>query len=330
MYKEDKCRAEKYRDMLLEETENFIIKMREDSVKKREEFIKNKNQDELRAELKNMLGYPLCDYKKSEVVGNIELIDVDEYSEIYRVFVECLEGVHSYGLLFLPKNCEKSDLIIAMHGKEGTPEIASSFYDSCNYNDMVLRIRKRNTAVYIPQLLLWNERYGACPDNEKMDVDLKQLGGSNASLEAFKIMKTLDFIERNPRINGNFGAIGMSYGGFYTLLLTALDTRIRACMSSSFFNDRFIYNWNDWIWFNSGNKFLDSELCMLIFPRPLYIAIGENDPTFRAKNSLKYVEKVEEIYTNSGKFVFEKFDGEHEFTKNDSGIEFVINEVKHA
>ncbi|MEG2381804.1 MAG: hypothetical protein RSB38_08925, partial [Oscillospiraceae bacterium] len=139
-----------------------------------------------------------------------------------------------------------------------------------------------------------------------------------------------DFIERNPRINGNFGAIGMSYGGFYTLLLTALDTRIRACMSSSFFNDRFIYNWNDWIWFNSGNKFLDSELCMLIFPRPLYIAIGENDPTFRAKNSLKYVEKVEEIYTNSGKFVFEKFDGEHEFTKNDSGIEFVINEVKHA
>lgn len=49
-----------------------------------------------------------------------------------------------------------------------------------------------------------------------------------------------------PTVDSNkTGMVGLSYVGFYTLYIAALDTRIKAAVSCSFFNDRDRYPWSD-------------------------------------------------------------------------------------
>ena len=81
--------------------------------------------------------------------------------------------------------------------------------------------------------------------------------------------------------------IGLSYGGFYTLYLTALDKRIKAALCSCYYNDRTYYSNSDWSWFGSANMFEDAEVASLIFPRKLWIQVADNDELFHVSSAKK-------------------------------------------
>lgn len=236
-----------------------------------------------------------------------------------------------YGILFVRDKENKRPLVIAQHGGLGTPEMCSGFFDSENYNDMTRRILQKDVNVFCPQLYLWDQqRFGhGTPDRTSLDNSLKHMGSSIAAVELDGLMKCIDWLSALSWVDAErIGMIGLSYGGFYTLYLTALDKRIKAALCSCYFNDRTYYSNSDWSWFGSANMFEDAEVALLIFPRKLWIQVADNDELFHVSSAKKEFERLEKYYENMPtQLHLEVFPGVHEFSKSDAGIDFVVQEL---
>lgn len=278
-----------------------------------------------------MLGRPLSEYREGEAIpeAEVEFVAEDGISRIYRLEIGVGEGLSLYGVLLLPLGCGEGPcpLAIVQHGGQGTPELCAGFHRESNYNDMPRRILRRGFAVFLPQLHLWSGEYGPERNRQPFDNRLKQLGGSIAAVELYKLRRALDYLAARPDIDGGRIAMaGLSYGGFYTLFAAAVDLRLRAAYTSCFFNNRFVYDWSDWTWFNSGNTFLDAEVAGLVCPRPLYIEVGSDDELFEAKYAVAEYDKVKRLYEGLGladRLRFKMFQGKHEFDAADDGIDFL-------
>lgn len=279
------------------------------------------NREVYRKRYLNMLGWPLNEEKRPILSVSKNKIFEDKECVFYRMQFELFEGYQFYGILFQHKVEQELPLVISQHGGWGTPELCSGFFDSENYNDMSMRIFHKGVNVFAPQTLLWKaERFG--PDNHRNDIDLalKQLGGSIAALEIYSIMRCLDYFEEQSYCNGAFGMAGLSYGGFYTLYTSAADTRIKAALACSHFNDRTTYISPDKAWFNAANSFQDAQIALLVSPRFLRIEVGDNDELFNASLAEKEFEVAKEYYTPSANVQFHIFKGVHEFCPEDDGI----------
>ena len=182
---------------------------------------------------------------------------------------------------------------------------------------------------FAPQLLLWNrEKYGVQFDRVNIDARLKRVGSSITAVELYGLMRILDYFESKDNVS-NFGMVGLSYGGFYTLFLSAIDKRIRSAISCSFFNTRDQIPWSDWTWFGSAEKFDDAEIACLVYPRKLCIEIGTNDQLFDVTYGVKSYERVLELCKDVGTdwVSFITFEGTHEFHKDDAPIKALVEEI---
>ena len=165
----------------------------------------------------------------------------------------------------------------------------------------------------------------------ELDRQLKQLGGSVAALELHFLQRVLDALVKRPEVDPErIGMIGLSYGGFHTLFAAAVDTRIRAAVSSCFFSDRRIYGRRDWAWFNAANTFFDAEVASLVCPRALYLEVGEQDDHFGVRYARAIVDEVRARYVHLGledHFRFRVHPGAHELDEADGGIDFLCNHL---
>lgn len=289
----------------------------------------SKDRESYRNKYFEMLGWPLNVKKQpiKKIIENI-IVETEEYI-VSRMQFEIFNDFLFYGILFRHKTDEKLPMVISQHGAGGTPEMCGSFFDSENYNDMSLRIFKRGVNIFAPQLDLWGfPRFG--PDNCRRELDnqLKQLGGSVAALEIYCIQSCLDYFEQTDYCSGSFGMAGLSYGGFYTLYTAAAETRIKAALACSHFNDRTKYNMPDKVWFNAANTFLDAQVAALVCPRYLRIEVGDNDELFMAKSAIKEYEILKEYYAEVPENLqFNVFKGVHEFCPEDTGIDWLISKL---
>ena len=333
IYREEKDITVKYKEEYVNGI-NFILKKRQQEAEiSRDNYIKNifKNQDKYREDFKKMLGWPLVDYTpdKSPVVISEKLYQEDWYS-VFRMQFEIMDGLKMTGLFFRVEGDEKRPLVIVQHGGGGTPERISRVYESTsNYNDMLHRVIGHKVHAFAPQLLLWNEEYNVKYDRKEIDAQLKRVGSSITAIEIFAITRILDYFETQKYVS-DFGMVGLSYGGFYTLYTTAVDTRIKSSISCSFFNKRDVIGWSDWTWFKSAEKFDDAEIACLIYPRKFCIEIGNKDELFDYKYGVESIEKVKKICEKVGMdwMNFIVFDGNHEFCKDDKPIENLVNDIK--
>ena len=327
-----------FRETMLAEVKVLVRTERRKADRRRKQYFKpelssvaiyERSISKYREELIGMLGWPLTGGWSTDVPSvSTQRVAEDSLGQISRVFIETLPGVHTYGLFFRPNGKGPFPLVVSQHGGDGTPELCSGFFGSANYNDMTRRVLRRGVAVFAPQLLLWNsEQFG--PDHQKDVIDrrLKQVGGSLAALELHRIIRSLDYFAQHRDIDAErIGMIGLSYGGFYTLFATALDVRIRAAVSSCFFNNRKMYDFADWVWFNAANQFMDAEVGALVCPRPLYVEVGKKDDLFNVRHARQEVKRLETIYQRLGiseKFHYEEHIGGHELDKSDRGIDFL-------
>jgi dienelactone hydrolase len=287
-----------------------------------------------RRELRGMLGWPLTEQiERPSAPAETIPVGEDVLGTITRLWVPTLPGVSSYGVLFLPKGPGPFPLMLCQHGGGGTPELCSGLWgDTFNYNDMVSRARRRGFAAFAPQLQIWGKEFE--PDNQRelYNRSLVQVGGSIVSLEIFRLMRCIDYLVTIPQIDGSrIGMMGLSYGGFYTLFTAAIDTRIKAALASCFVNDRYTYNWHDWVWFGSAKRFLDAEVAQLICPRPLWIEAGRNDPIFTPVGATAQAARIAETYASlgiAGRFHYREFDGVHELDTDESGFDFLCAAVR--
>ena len=299
-----------------------------------------KDPEKYRADFKNMLGFPLnckgC--MDSKPALSKVLLYEDAENAIYRATVTVLDTIPFTGLLFLHKDENAHPFIIAQHGGSGTPEGCSGLYadGTYNYNDMTERIFNHGANVFAPQLLLWSDEYETDgfhrDDRNVIDGRLKQLGGSITALEVYCIIKSLNaFCEAGIADENHLGMIGLSYGGFYTLFTAAAEPRIKAALSCSFYNKRDQYAWIDWTWLGSAGKFLDAEAAMLVYPRRLCIAVGDQDGMFDYKLAQAEFDRLhqlsQQVYGRTDWFDTCVFPGTHEFIQTDDYIKKVIAEV---
>lgn len=262
-----------------------------------------------------------------------EIIEVaqDKLGKIRRVKIPVYDGVELYGLLLTPSE-QKGPLVIVQHGGDGTPELCAGFAGSYNYNEMTRRFLLRGVHVFSPQLLLYrNGQYGDEYDRVKIAATFRQLGTSIAAFEITAIeraidwLTTLDFVDEN-----RIAMAGLSYGGFYTLMTSAAETRIKAAYVSGYYNDRYVYNWHDMSFTGQAPKFMDNEIASLICPRPLFIESGAQDPLFSADRAEALSAGVAARYRALGlsdRFCFHRFEGVHEFACDDEGIDFIMRHI---
>ena len=333
-YRESMDLTKEYKSNYIKGIEQIIKERQKQAEIVRKESMKDifENQEKYRNEFKKMLGWPLSEHKSDGLPGVVseKLSEEDGYS-IYRMQFEILKGLTMTGLFFKEGGEEPKPLVIVQHGGEGTPELISGVYgNTYNYNDMLQRVRKNGVHVFAPQLLLWNENYNVDFDRKAIDAELKRVGSSITAVEIYGITRILDYFEAQKYVSV-FGMVGLSYGGFYTLYTAAVDTRIKAAISCSFFNKRDIITWSDWTWYKSAEKFDDAEVACLVYPRKLYIEMGNQDELFDYVYSEESFERLKEICCDFGMEWAELivFNGVHEFCKDDEPIRHIIKILKN-
>jgi hypothetical protein len=332
-YREEISTTQHLKQDYVDGLDKLIISRQRDMEKARREYAKDimLEPEKYRDDFKKMLGWPLVDHHDDRLpTVKAEKIAKEDGYTIYRMSFQILDGLEMTGLYF-EMDGEKKPLVMVAHGGLGTPELISAFYDgdTANYNDMLERVITHRVHAFAPQLLLWNkEKYGVTFDRVATDAGLKRLGGSITAVELYGMMRILDYFESKDNVS-SFGMVGLSYGGFYTLFLSAIDKRIRSAISCAFFNTRDKIAWSDWTWFKSAEKFDDAEIACLVYPRKLCIEIGTNDNLFDAAYGIRSYERVLELCRDVGTdwLSFITFEGTHEFCRDDAPIKALIDEI---
>ena len=332
IYKEELKQSNVYKENYVQGIRDLISRKQQEAAEKRKEYIKNvfADTEKYREDFKKLLGWPLTEARPKELpeVTFTELSKEEGYT-IYRAQFKIFDELCMVGLLFKMDGDGAKPMVIAQHGGQGTPESMSGIYGSTtNYNDMLTRIIKYGVHAFAPMVLLWRDNYEVPYDRHAFDARLKRVGSSITAIEIYGIQRIMDYFEAQSYVS-NFGMIGLSYGGFYTLFTTAVDTRIRSALSCAFFNTRDAYPWIDWTWFDFADKFDDAEIACLTYPRKLCIAIGDHDELFECKNGERSFERVKEICAGVGTdwVNFIVFEGKHEFIKDDEPIKKLVADI---
>ncbi len=339
-FREDPHDTENLKACSLNELETLINRREDELGRSRHSYCKNilTNRDTHRKYFCDLLGWPLnTDIPRpTPVCEVIETIGDEGDYTLSRMRIEVMDGFWLTGLFLHLKTEENRPLVIATHGGGGTPELISGFYSNGsdgNYNGMVVRLLPYRVHIFMPSLLLWNPTvYGQPFDRIAVDGRLKRVGGSITALEIYSITRALDYFEDalKPR---SFGMVGLSYGGMYTLFTTAIETRIRSAVSSSFFSERRAYCWPDWSWKNAAAYYDDAEIACLCYPRRICVEMGDHDELFAvehtqaAANEVKAYAKEAGIDPNSW-FDCLLFDGAHEYGHMEEPLARMVRELE--
>jgi len=277
-------------------------------------------------------------------ISKFEKAGEDKYATAYRVWVEVMEGVHTYGIYLVPKKLRgKAPLIIAQHGGGGNPEAIVDFDTRVNYHSFGPEAVKRGYIVWAPALTMLSG-YGGDPEipgvsRELLDRKLKTAGTSIIGVEIHKIIEsTKALIKNRPEIDADrIGMTGLSWGGFFTLYTAAVWPTIKVAVPSAYFRDseatlettvaddskippdRFL--------FRSTGHF---QAIGLICPRPCMVQLGEKDALFDMEGAKKEAKKASRYYEKLGigdRFEFNTHPGGHEF-ENESIFRFFEKHLK--
>lgn len=326
-FKEEKHISEPYKMQYLEGLETLVNGLEQETMQGRVAIWKDMmiDKEKYRLQFAELLGWPLTQEREHIPCAVVsQRLSQESDCIVERMQFTVLKGVVMTGLLFCHDESTKRPFVLIQHGGSGTPELISGAYGSTsNYNDMLERVFRQGANVFAPQLLLWSkEQYQPDYDREVLDSRLKNVGSSITAVEVYFLMRVLDYFAQQPWV-GNIGMVGLSYGGFYTQLLAALDTRIKASVSCSYFCDAAHWARTDWSFRNIAKSFGEAELACLVHPRKLFLEMGNEDNLFDYRKSIAEYERIRLICGNDTEdwLEFTVFDGNHEFYKEDKHIE---------
>lgn len=289
----------------------------------------------LRQAFADSIGYPPPGKPDAEA-ATFTSMGEDTLAKYYRARIPVLPGVHTDGIYIVPKGIKgRAPLIISMHGGGGSPDVAL-FHGGANYHDMVRGGVKRGYVVFAPTHLF--AAPGAPGDiRNRIDTRLRLVGTSLTAVEIAKITRALDVLVKRPEVDPKrIGMVGLSYGGYYTLVVPALEPRIKVAVSSCYFGvqeGRYERDEqsvpSDFQFKDRFTLLRDPEIVALICPRALEIQAGSRDDTDHrdpgkqlAPEAAAYYEKLR----RSDAFRYVLFEGGHEF-HDDSAWEWVAKHL---
>ena len=331
-YYEERKTANGFRREYADALQRLVEQKKQEAGTPRAAVAKNIFQDPetYRAQFCQMLGWPLTEPREAAPpAATAELLFEEEGYRVYRMHFEVLPGLRMHGLFYRAEGTQP--LVITQCGGNGTPEFIADLFGegTGNYNDMLQRVKRHGVHLFAPQLLLWEDAYEVPYNRQALDIDLKRVGSSITAVEVYGIRRILDYFEAQDYVSC-FGMVGLSYGGFYTLFTTAVDTRIRSAVSCAFFNSRDQVPWQDWTWWRAAKQFDDAEIACLIYPRRLCLEIADHDELFDHRYGVESFEKLKgycaEVGTDWVELIV--FDGGHEFCRDDRPIERLIADLR--
>jgi hypothetical protein len=156
------------------------------------------------------------------------------------------------------------------------------------------------------------------------------LGRCAIGMSVWDLTKLIDYIVTRPDCDaGRIGCSGLSGGGYQSLYLAAVDTRVKCVGVSGYFygfmesllemNENCDCNYIPGLWrhFDAG------DIGALVAPRPLIIETGSRDP-LNGKSGMDNVypqlaitEKAYGLYGFAGKLAHAVFDGVHKWDGKD-------------
>lgn len=290
-----------------------------------------RSAEPLRKAFSESIGYPPPG-DRPKTAATFQKIGEDAIGVYYRAMIPILPEVHSEGIYIVPKSLKgKAPLVISMHGGGGSPEVAL-FNGGANYHDMVRGGVKRGYVVYAPQHLFRADGY---PDDIRRQIDdrLRLVGTSITAVEISKITFALDELIKREEVDAaRIAMVGLSYGGYYTQVTPALDTRIKVSVSSCYFGvQEFRYEKDelsiptDFRFMNRFTLFNDADLVALICPRAHQIQAGATDNASHREKGKELAPRAALFYQKlnlSDRFQHVIFDGGHEFD-DESAWQFV-------
>lgn len=333
-YQENEKDTLNFREKYFNDIRALILDRQKNLAEQRKEYCKNifTDTEKYRDDFKKILGWPLTEPRDGKIppVKKTMLSKEDNFT-IYRMQFEIIGGLEMTGLYFEMDGEDKKPLVIVQHGGLGTPEVVSGFYNgkTQNYNNMLERVISHGVHAFAPQMLLWDqERYGIDYDRKNIDARLKRVGSSITAIELYGISKILDYFENQDNVS-TFGMVGLSYGGFYTLLMASIDTRIKSAISCAFFHNADNHPTSDRTWFCEAEKFDRAEVAAMVYPRKLCVEIGKDDKLFNVQYGIKSYERLLEMCKDVGTdwLSFITFEGTHEFCKDDAPIEALVKHL---
>jgi len=277
--------------------------------------------------LRARIGYPPQALKSTGPL-RLEKSGEDSVATYYRSYLPLSDGDEVYGIYIVPRKpaAKRAPLVISQHGGGGTPEIAT-FNGGTNYKDQVRGAVAEGYIVYAPLTVMYPYRDRDAgtvipPEVRKiLDEKFRAVGTSLAAIEVNKITLILDELVKRPGIDPKLIAmIGLSYGGYYSLYTAALDPRIQVVVASCSFSDNPAIT--DGKTAGVPIDLAPSDVAALIAPRPLQIQSGTNDKGLPIDKSRHAAHRTALVYEKLGakeNFIFEEFEGGHEFRASPSG-----------
>jgi len=288
-----------------------------------------------RKQLGETFGYPPPLARKGSE-PRMELAGKDSVCTIYRVWIEVAEDIEAYGLYMLPHDIgKKAPMLVCQHGGGGNPEAICDLDTRINYHSFGHEAAKRGYIVWAPGLIM---RCGYANDpaiegaeRNLLDRRLKSIGSSIIGVELQMIIEsTKTLVRHRPEIDSDrIGMTGLSWGGFYTLHVTALYPEIKVAVpSGSFREHEAILNRID----DPENRtdryhfdmFGNAQVAGMVCPRPLMIQMGLEDTLFDLEGVRREVKKASGYYDKIGigeLFEYSEHPGGHVF-ENESIFNF--------
>ena len=289
-------------------------------------------QEKNRPVIERLLGWPapIPEYEpqliSEEEIGSDELV-----RSIRRMTIRVAEGLDVYGIYLLPY-AEKPKFMLCFHGGSGCPELVSSVCPSANYNDGARKLVAEGFAVFCPLFVVrFEEEVDGWTAGYRNGLHLNALwaGTTVLAIELTKVRRALRYFASRPEVDAAHpGVAGLSYGGYFAFYAAALIPEIAFAISSCYFSDRLAVMKDhpdgllDWQCPGAGAAFADAEIAAMICPRPLYIEVGQRDELFAPEGAQAEAERVRSVYEAVGcgeNFLFDVFDGKHEFRLDHAG-----------
>ncbi len=130
----------------------------------------------------------------------------------------------------------------------------------------------------------------------------------------------IDLLQKRPEVRGDrIGCAGLSYGGRMTMLVSAMDDRIRVAAPSGAFN---LLQERMTLRHSCGSQIIPgllkygdySEIGSLIAPRPAIWEIGSSDPLVTPRWADLFQERLQRVYkalAAEDRLHFDRFEGGH-------------------
>ena len=263
-----------------------------------------RQRPELRRQLAFMLGLePLpAQRPPPPVVAGAE--ERSEY-RIEKLVFSCLPGMHMTGNLYLPRAVRgPAPCILYLCGHRTHPRGAKT-----QYQDRYLWYPAHGFACLVLDSLNNGEVPGWHHGLQNLSRwDWLSLGYTPAGVEIWNAMRALDYLETRPEVDARrIGATGISGGGVMTMLLAALDERIRAaapsCSTYTVGDQaaRNLLRWQcDCTFYPNVHRIDFPAVAALVAPRPLLMTAGRKDPIFPPSGSREVYRKAKRIFDLCG------------------------------